>query len=117
MAPLPSLCRLIWHINLTTDAKLTTVCDSLPYLVKLEDNSFRSILCAQTLHYLKPEEFEHAVRGLYKLLKVGGTLYVTVGSPYIKVYKGFGEEYERRLADHDDFPGYMRDVKKNIQLE
>jgi hypothetical protein len=35
-----------------------------------------------------------------------------VGSPYNEVYKHFGDDYERRLAKRDRFPGYMEDVKQ-----
>ena len=99
---------MLEHAN----AKLTMICDSLPHLTKLAGTVFDSVLCAQVLHYLRPDEFEDALVRLFRLLKVGGTLYVTVGSPYNQVYKGFGDEYERRAAQQDKFPGYMEDVRK-----
>jgi hypothetical protein len=35
-----------------------------------------------------------------------------VGSPYNPVYQGFAEEYERRRAAGERFPGYMSDVRR-----
>ena len=89
------------------DVTLTTISDSLPELAQLKTGSFRSILCAQILQYLKPEEFTQALKRLHDLLVPGGTLYITVGTPYLQVYRGFAEEYQRRVESGDRFPGYM----------
>jgi ubiquinone/menaquinone biosynthesis C-methylase UbiE len=89
------------------DVSLTTLADRLPELAQLKTGSFRSILCAQILQYLKPEEFTQALTRLHGLLLPGGTLYITVGTPYLQVYRGFAEEYARRVQNGDRFPGYM----------
>lgn len=86
---------------------LTTLNDRLPELAQLKTGSFRSILCAQVLQYLKPEEFTQALKRLHDLLVPGGTLYITVGTPYLQVYRGFADEYHRRVENGDRFPGYM----------
>lgn len=104
--------RLLKPVLDQRDVKLRMICDSLPHLSSLEDKSIRSALCSQVLHYMKPEEFDVALKRLYQLLKDGGTLYITVGSPYYEVYKGFGDVYEDRLRKHDRFPGYMEDVRR-----
>ncbi|HEY3327342.1 MAG TPA: class I SAM-dependent methyltransferase [Novimethylophilus sp.] len=87
-------------------------CTALPELAALEKGGFRSILCAQVLHYLEPENFERSLERLRQLLVAGGTLYLTVGSPYNTVYQGFMEEYERRREAGERFPGFMANVKK-----
>jgi hypothetical protein len=89
------------------DVELTLVCDSLPELTALNTASFRSILCAQVLQYMKPDEFVRALARLRGLLASGGNLYITVGTPKLRVYQGFAEEYDRRVAAGDRFPGYM----------
>jgi len=94
------------------DVHCRLICDSLPHLKRLKADSFRSILCAQTLHYLKPKDFETALARFHELLKKDGTLYITMGSPYLEVYQGFADEYAKRFAAGDRFPGYMEDVKR-----
>src|SRR2546423_3567306 len=89
------------------DVNLTTLTDQLPKLERLSTGSFRSILCAQVLQYLEPGEFTQALERLRDLLLPEGTLYITVGTPYLKVYRRFAEEYHRRLEKGDPFPGYM----------
>jgi SAM-dependent methyltransferase len=89
------------------EVSLTTLSDQLPELAQLKTGSFRSILCAQVLQYLKPDEFTQALKRLHSLLVPGGTLYITVGTPYLQVYRGFAEEYHRRVENGDPFPGYM----------
>lgn len=91
---------------------LKTICSRLPMLTHLQGMSFKSILCAQSLHYMEPEDFEAAIKRIYALLDVGGTFYMTVGSPYIDVYKGFGAEYDLRVLKKDKYPGFMADVRK-----
>lgn len=93
-------CSLIW------------ICDKLPELSLLNDQTFDSILCAQALHYMNPEQFEKALLRMSELLSPGGKLYITIGSPYIDVYQGFAEEYEKRMKAGNRFPGYMDDVRK-----
>ena len=92
--------------------EVSFVHDSLPHLPTLEEDTFQSVLCAQVLHYLRPQQFEEALNRLHRILKVGGILYVTVGSPYIESYKGFAEVYQKRATQKDRFPGYMDDVRK-----
>lgn len=92
--------------------RLELICDSLPHLVKLQDRSFRSILCAQVLHYLRPEEFMAALYRLREVLQDKGSLYITIGSPYIEKYKGFSEQYRRQRLSGNKFPGYMEDTRK-----
>lgn len=93
-------------------AQIDFVADTLPRLASLGTRSYRSILCAQVLQYLRPEQFTEGALRLRELLLPGGSLYVTLGTPYLKVYQGFAEEYERRRVAGDRFPGFMDDPRK-----
>lgn len=94
------------------DVNLRLECTSLPNLSSLKPDTFRSILCAQVLHYLRPDEFIVGLKRLRELLKKDGTIYMTIGSPYLDVYKGFAEEYAKRFEAGNEFPGYMEDVRQ-----
>lgn len=93
------------------EVKLTLVADALPDLPGLSSTNFASILCSQVLHYMSPVQFDDAIRRLHELLRPGGRLYLSVGSPYNESYKGFGQEYEKRVAEGQRFPGYMEDPR------
>jgi SAM-dependent methyltransferase len=93
------------------EGKLKFVCDELPLLSRLETNHFTSILSAQVLHFLKPDEFEIALKRIFDILMPGGTFFMTIGSPYIESYPGFAEEYEKRRGI-SKFPGFLENPKK-----
>ncbi|EKD26224.1 MAG: hypothetical protein ACD_79C01302G0005 [uncultured bacterium] len=86
--------------------------DSLPDLKKIKNKLFSNILCAQVLHYMTPFQFKHALKRLCGLLIKGGRLYITIGTPYIKVYKSFLKEYRKRKKNGDKYPGFMKNVSK-----
>ena len=98
-------------LNKTSGCKLEFIRDELPYLRSLNNRCFSSILSAQVMHYLKPKEFEIALRRIYELLKVGGKLFLTVGSPYIQSYYGFAEEYEKK-RNKIRYPGFLTNPEK-----
>jgi SAM-dependent methyltransferase len=93
------------------EVRLTLIATSLPHLEGVTATGFSSILCSQVLHYMSPTEFEVAAKRLHQLLSAEGRLYLSVGSPYNESYKGFGKEYERRVAAAERFPGYMADPR------
>jgi SAM-dependent methyltransferase len=90
------------------DLVLKPVVDQLPALESIQ-GTFDLIVCAQVLHYLRPAEFEAAVKRFAALLKPGGTILVTVGSPYIQKYGAFGEHYDAAKQNGERWPGYMLD--------
>ena len=94
------------------DFTLETVHDSLPEVSKLGNRTFDRIVCCQVLHYLMPSEFETALSRLSALLSPGGRILITVGSPYIKVYEGFDQEYEARMVAGEPFPGLMENPRQ-----
>ena len=62
---------------------------------------------------MTPKECDRAFSRLFELLKPGGKLFLTVGSPFIKVYKGFDKEYNKRLSDNKiRYPGFIENVRK-----
>ena len=95
----------------TNECKLEFIRDELPYLTSLDNMCFSSILSAQVMHYLKPNEFEIAIRRIYEILKVGGKFFLTIGSPYIQSYHGFAEEYEKK-RNKTKYPGFLINPEK-----
>jgi len=73
---------------------------------------YDAILVARVLHFLSPFQITIAIKNLYNMLKSEGRVYVIAVSPYVKRYESFIPEYERRLANNEQFPGYVESLQK-----
>ena len=83
---------------------------SFPNDFVLEDSLYDAILIARVLHFLNPEELKHTLHAAYRILKPGGKIYAIMLSPYVKGYKSFIPEFERRLQTKQPYPGYIENL-------
>lgn len=93
-------------------SRVEFVCDGLPSLASLAKARYDRILVNQVLHYLSPAAFEVAMQTLRGLLRPGGFLLLSTGTPFIPVYAGFLDLYQTRVENGDPWPGYIDDVRR-----
>ncbi len=71
------------------------------------NEKYDAILIARVMHFFSPEQMTIAIDNITKLLKPDGKVYVIAITPYVKRYQAFIPEYEKRLANHELYPGYV----------
>ncbi len=77
---------------------------------------FRGILMSMVLHFLEPEYVDKAFESIFSSLKSGGTLFLTVSTPYQGLLKGFIPLYEERKKRGYNFPGLIEDIGQYSKL-
>jgi SAM-dependent methyltransferase len=77
----------------------------------ITQTKYDAILVARVLHFFSPQQLENAVANIYNLLKPGGKVYVIAITPYVKRFESFIPEYERRVLNKNQFPGYVLSLK------
>jgi len=78
--------------------------------LNLPSSYYDAILIARVLHFMKPDELQCALKALYKTLKPGGKIYGVMLTPYVKGFRSFIPEFERRVKENESFPGYVEDL-------
>ena len=77
-------------------------------------DQYDAILIARVLHFLTPEKMELAVKHLFLLLKPGGRIFVIAITPYVKRFQKFIPEYEQRLKNGEQYPGYVKSLRDYV---
>lgn len=77
-------------------------------------DQYDAILIARVLHFLTPEKMESAVKHLFLLLKPGGYIFVIAITPYVKRFQKFIPEYEQRLKNGEQYPGYVKSLRDYV---
>lgn len=86
--------------------KLVFVPGSFPdELSGLPKNSFDAILICRVLHFFKGETIEKSIKQMGELLKPGGKLFIICETPYLKNWKKFIPEFEKRVNQGIEWPG------------
>ncbi len=78
---------------------------------------YEAILIARVLHFFSPEQLDSAIANIYNLLNDKGKIYVVAITPYVKRYKSFIPEYERRKLNNEEFPGYVKSLRDWINKD
>ncbi len=63
------------------------------------------------MHYCSPKQLKSAISNIYNLLNPGGRVYIIAITPYVKRYVRFIPEYKRRVANNEEFPGFVMNLK------
>ena len=85
-------------------------------LLQLHDK-YDAILIARVLHFFSPTQLDKAIHNIYTLLQPGGRVYVIAITPYVKRFKKFIPEYEKRLAAFEEYPGYVKSLEEWVDKE
>lgn len=89
--------------------RLTTTAGILPG-IEFPDESFDAILCSRLLHFLLPEEIHRSLCDMHDWLQPGGRVYLIADTPYTGFWFSTADEYERRKASGEDWPGFIVDI-------
>lgn len=74
------------------------------------NHKYDAILIARVLHFMNPGEVKEALEIAFKLLKPGGKIYAVMLSPYVKGYRLFIPEFEKRIEEGTPNPGYVENL-------
>jgi len=71
--------------------------------------AFGAILASRVLHFLNGPDIETTVSKMYDWLLPGGRLFLVADTPYTGPWYTQADEYERKKAAGDPWPGYVDD--------
>lgn len=77
--------------------------------VDFDAGAFGAVLASRVLHFLSGDDVELTVRKIHAWLKPGGRAYLVVDSPYTGPWRIYSDDYERRKAQGDPWPGLVAD--------
>lgn len=89
--------------------KLTTCVGMLPG-IQFPDGSFDGILCSRLLHFLLPDEIRDTLADMTKWLRPRGRVFLVADTPYTGFWFSTAEEYERKKAAGEAWPGFIEDI-------
>jgi SAM-dependent methyltransferase len=73
---------------------------------------YDAILMANVMRFLTPTQIDQAFSNLFTSLKSGGRIFIIAMSPYVKRYKSFIPEYQRRLKAGLPNPGFVENIRQ-----
>lgn len=85
--------------------------------VDFEPESFGAVLASRVLHFLDGREVAETVAKAYGWLKPDGHLFLVVDSPYTGPWRIHADDYERRKAAGEDWPGFIADYAQFLPDE
>lgn len=75
--------------------------------VDFDSESFGAILASRVLHFFLGEDIEKTIAKMHEWLKPGGRVFLIADSPYTGPWKPAADDYERRKAAGDPWPGFI----------
>ncbi|MCT4634625.1 MAG: class I SAM-dependent methyltransferase [Rickettsiales bacterium] len=96
--------------------RLKTDVSNFPQEFKLAQN-FDAILMARVAHFFSPEKFGDAVNKIVEILNPEGCVYLVGITPYVNRFASFISEYEKRIKNGEDWPGYIENMQEYTDLE
>jgi SAM-dependent methyltransferase len=73
---------------------------------------YDAVLMANVMRFLTPAQIEHALSNLFASLKPGGRIFIIAMTPYVKRYKSFIPEYQKRLQSGTTNPGFVKNISQ-----
>jgi polyketide synthase PksJ len=95
-------------------SRLTLLPGEFPQDINLANESIAGCYIAHMLGYLAPEDLPIGFMKLYRWLKPGALLFILSSSPYRAIYKDLLPIYEQRVREHQQWPGYFKEIKQLI---
>jgi hypothetical protein len=90
-------------------SRLRTCVGTLPEIV-FPAGAFGAILCSRVLHFMRGDEIRASLAGMSDWLQPGGKLFLVADTPYTGFWKSTADEYERRKAAGEEWPGLIEDI-------
>jgi SAM-dependent methyltransferase len=82
--------------------------------VNFANDSFGAVLASRVLHFLVGADVEQTVVKMHDWLQPGGRLFLVADSPYTGPWRAASDEYERRKAAGDLWPGFIEDYAQYL---
>ena len=73
-------------------------------------SSLGAVHCANVFHFLTGRQLELGMSRIARWLRPGGKLFVQASTPYRAPFAPFIEEYERRVAADEKWPGWVEKI-------
>ncbi|HJP37706.1 MAG TPA: class I SAM-dependent methyltransferase [Gammaproteobacteria bacterium] len=82
--------------------------------VDFDAGSFGAVLASRVLHFLTGAHVEQTVTKIYDWLQPGGQVFLVADSPYTGPWRVAADDYERRKAAGDPWPGFIDDYAQYL---
>ena len=89
--------------------RLRTVVGEMPQ-IDFTPGSFTAILCSRALHFLTGPDVQDTVQKMAAWLAPNGKVFLIADTPYTGFWAAGAEDYERRKAAGEVWPGFIPDV-------
>lgn len=89
------------------DPRVTIKPGRFPRALHFEPESLGAIHASSVLHFLTPLQLAEGFRAVARWLRAGGRLFVQGSTPYQAPFESFVEEFERRRAQGQRWPGWL----------
>ena len=94
--------------------RLRTKTGRFPRQIEFDDGSVWAAHASNLFHFLTPRQVSEGFRKLARWVRPGGRIFVQAATPYQGVWAGFAEEYERRVARGEAWPGLVEKVSDYV---
>lgn len=76
------------------------------------DQPYDAVLMTNVMRFLNPTQIEHALKNLFDSLASGGRIFISATTPYVNRYKAFIPEYQRRIKEGHQYPGFVKNISQ-----
>ncbi|MBT8442714.1 MAG: class I SAM-dependent methyltransferase [Gammaproteobacteria bacterium] len=77
--------------------------------IDFDPGSFGAVLASRVLHFLNGEQVEQTLAKMHDWLIPGGRVFLVADSPYTGPWRTLSDDYERRKAAGEPWPGFVAD--------
>jgi SAM-dependent methyltransferase len=103
--------RLQQNLGIDALERITFMAGHAPQDLPRASHQFDAILIDKVIHFLSPEEIVQTLTWAKNALKPGGSIYVSVSTPYANhLSQKVREDYEKRQAAGEPFPGVVSHI-------
>ncbi|BDC51232.1 hypothetical protein F183_A35480 [Bryobacterales bacterium F-183] len=85
-----------------------------PRHVHLAEESLAAVHASNVLHFLTGPQLANAAASIAHWLCVGGKLFIQASTPWQKPFESFVPEFEKRLAEQAEWPGWIEDAHQRF---
>ena len=78
-----------------------------PREIHFGPETLSAVHASNVFHFLTGNQLERGIRAITSWLRPGGKLFVQAATPYQAPFEAFIPEYERRIATHERWPGWI----------
>lgn len=89
--------------------RLRVMAGEMPKLA-FAPGTFSAVLCSRALHFLDGDGVTASIKGIAEWLAPGGKTFLIADTPYTGFWARGAQDYERRKAEGDPWPGFIADV-------